>query len=237
MGAWSVKVGIWESEGRILTRIKPMLFNTDMVQAIRNGRKTVTRRLIMPHNRKKAKEQGYVQGSGLWIDPRTDNGDKEGHIKDYSISSCWMSYGLYAEKYADYKPGDILYVREKWCKNPTSGEYYYAANRKRGADAPYGLKWHPSIHMPEEAARIWLRVKDVRIEQLCSMDLDDFLSEGVCIRPEAFSDPENAHMQAKDEFIELWNSTISKGQQNLYGWTANPWVWAIEFEQCERPKR
>ncbi len=45
------------------------------------------------------------------------------------------------------------------------------------------------------------------------MDLDDFLSEGACIRPEAFNDPENVHMQAKNEFIELWNSTISKGQQ------------------------
>lgn len=237
MGAWSVKVGIWESEGRILTRIKPMLFNTDMVQAIRNGRKTVTRRLIMPHNRKKAKEQGYVQGSGLWIDPRTDNGDKEGHIKDYSISSCWMSYGLYAEKYADYKPGISCMSEKSGAKTQLQGSIIMQPIGKGEQDAPYGLKWHPSIHMPEEAARIWLRVKDVRIEQLCSMDLDDFLSEGVCIRPEAFSDPENAHMQAKDEFIELWNSTISKGQQNLYGWTANPWVSAIEFEQCERPKR
>lgn len=84
-----------------------------MVQAVTDGRKTVTRRLVMPHNRKRASEQGYVQGSGLWIDPATDNADREGHIKDYSVSPCWMSHGCYIESYADYKPGDILYVREK----------------------------------------------------------------------------------------------------------------------------
>lgn len=207
-----------------------------MVKAIMDERKTVTRRLIMPHNRRKAKEQVYTQGNGLWIDSSTDNGDKEGHIKDYSISSCWMSYSWYFEKYADYKPGDILYVREKWCRNTKIEEYYYAANRKRGVDAPYGLKWHPSIHMPKEAARIWLMVKNVRPERLCNMKLDDFLSEGVYIHPEAFNDPENAYMQARNEFIAIWDATIPKGQQNLYGWTANPWVWAIEFEQCEKPK-
>lgn len=219
-----------------MIRIKPILFNTDMVKAIMDERKTVTRRLIMPHNRRKAKEQVYTQGNGLWIDSSTDNGDKEGHIKDYSISSCWMSYSWYFEKYADYKPGDILYVREKWCRNTKIEEYYYAANRKRGVDAPYGLKWHPSIHMPKEAARIWLMVKNVRPERLCNMKLDDFLSEGVYIHPEAFNDPENAYMQARNEFIAIWDATIPKGQQNLYGWTANPWVWAIEFEQCEKPK-
>lgn len=207
-----------------------------MVKAIMDERKTVTRRLIMPHNRRKAKEQVYTQGNGLWIDSSTDNGDKEGHIKDYSISSCWMSYSWYFEKYADYKPGDILYVREKWCRNTKIEEYYYAANRKRGVDAPYGLKWHPSIHMPKEAARIWLMVKNVRPERLCNMKLDDFLSEGVYIHPEAFNDPENAYMQARNEFIAIWDATIPKGQQNLYGWTANPWVWVIEFEQCEKPK-
>lgn len=133
-----------------MVRIKPILFNTDMVQAVTDGRKTVTRRLVMPHNRKKASEQGYVQGSGLWIDPGTDNGDREGHIKDYSVSPCWMSHSWYIEKYAVYKPGDILYVREKWCRNPDSGEYYYAAKRKKVAGAPYGLRWHPSIHMPRK---------------------------------------------------------------------------------------
>lgn len=83
---------------------------------------------------------------------------------------------------------------------------------------------------------IWLKVKDVRVERLCNMKLDDFLSEGVCIRPEAFNDPENAYMQARDEFITIWNSTVPRGQQNLYGWAASPWVWVIGFERCSKPE-
>ena len=83
-----------------MERIRPILFNTEMVRAILAGRKTATRRLIMPHNRNEAKKQGYCQGNGLWIDSSTDNGDKEGHIKDYSISPCWISYSRYINRYA-----------------------------------------------------------------------------------------------------------------------------------------
>lgn len=98
------------------------------------------------------------------------------------------------------------------------------------------MKWHPSIHMPKEAARIFLRVTDVQVERLKNMTLDDFLSEGVALRPEAFNDPENAYMQAKSLFVDLWDSTINTQQLTLYRWDANPWVWVIAFERCEKPK-
>lgn len=98
------------------------------------------------------------------------------------------------------------------------------------------MKWHPSIHMPKEAARIFLRVTDIRVERLKDMTLDDFLAEGVVLRPEAFNDPENAYMQGKELFTHIWNSTIKKEQHDLYGWDANPWVWVIEFERCEKPE-
>lgn len=219
-------------KGEGMRRELPILFNTEMVTAILDGRKTATRRPIVPHNRKKAEEQGHIQGSGLWIDPSTDNGDKEGHIKDYSISSCWTSYSWYIEKYANYKPGDILYVREKWCRNDNIGEYYYAANRKRGAGAPYGLKWRPSIHMPKEAARIWLKVTDVRVERLQDITHIDIIMEGV--EPEYL----DAHSgeKTRNDFSQLWDSTINKTKIDLYGWKANPWVWVIEFERCEKPE-
>ncbi len=214
-------------------RVLPILFNTDMVQAILDGRKTVTRRVIMPHNRKKANEQAYCQGNGLWIDSSIDNPDKKGHIKDYSVSPCWMSYDWYIERYALYQTGDILYVRETWCKNADSEEYYYAANRKAGECAPYGLKWHPSIHMPKEAARIWLKVTDVRVERLQDMSGQDILREGVnChVHPEAHYFDGNQKMM----FAELWDSTIKKTDMDRYGWDANPWVWEIEFERCKKP--
>lgn len=68
------------------------------------------------------------------------------------------------------------------------------------------------------------------------MNIDDFLAEGVAIRPEAFNDPENAYQQAREEFIHIWDSTIKKDDLESYGWDANPWVWAIGFERCERPE-
>ena len=89
--------------------------------------------------------------------------------------------------------------------------------------------------MPRAAARIWLGVTDVKIQRLQEMTLDDFLREGVVIRPEAFNDPDNAYMQAREQFISVWNSTIPRWQQAIYGWDANPWVWAIEFEKCNKP--
>lgn len=89
--------------------------------------------------------------------------------------------------------------------------------------------------MPKEAARIWIKVTDVRVELLQNMNTGDFLAEGVVIRPEAFNDPENAYWQAKEEFIHIWDATVKKAEKDRYGWDANPWVWVIEFERCKKP--
>lgn len=202
--------------------VKPILFNTDMVLAILDGRKTVTRRVA-----KKIPIETH------WTEP----------VSDGRFECRWGGNMLVVAGFKDgttiveppYQPGDILYVRETWAE--WTGGYLYKAWNSPSAQPERSpvMIWHPSIHMPKEAARIWLNVKDVRAERLCNMTLDDFLSEGVSVRPEAFNDPENAYMQARAEFIAIWDSTIPKRQQNLYGWTANPWVWAVEFETCERP--
>lgn len=161
---------------------------------------------------------------------------------------------------ATYKPpcrrGDILYVRETWAVRTASrfdasvnimfkagGEETVLYFPHGGEDNPnrqeydYFLQkwdkngiWHPSIHMPKEAARIWLKVTDVRPERLHDMTLDNFLSEGITLRPEAFNDPENAYQQAKSAFKTLWDSTIRKPELKRYGWDANPWVRAIKFK-------
>ena len=212
-------------------RVVPILFNTDMVREVLDDRKTATRRVVMPHNRKKAKEHGYCQGSGLWVDPSTDNGDKEGHIKDYSISSCWISYSWYIKRYALYKPGDIIYVRETWCSGYDGEAYFYLADKNTKREQKQLIdyddrKWRPSIHMPKEAARIWLKVTDVRVERLQDISLEDCVREGI----------EASRTGIFARFSILWDSTIKKQFIAKYGWDANPWVWVIEFERCDKPE-
>lgn len=245
-----------------LHRVKPILFNTEMVRAILEGRKTVTRRMIKPRNAIRSKNEGYKQGGyGLWIDPSTDNGDKQGHIKDYSISDMWSTWKWYIEHYAPYQVGDILYVRETW--RPTVGkmhtmsrdgkrivytsddhngyeykahcfgvsDFYFPDGFKESEDYEHMSeitskgKWHPSIHMPKEAARIWLKVTDVRVERLQDITPKQAGQEGV------EWETDNSGVFRKLKFKRMWNSTIKKQDLDSYGWDANPWVWVIEFER------
>jgi len=72
------------------------------------------------------------------------------------------------------------------------------------------------------------------------MAINDFLNEGIEIRETSFNDPENAFMQARNQFIELWDSTLppnkDKFKSSVGAWSTNPWVWVIEFEPCEKPE-
>ncbi|MCM1213293.1 MAG: hypothetical protein NC331_11425 [Lachnospiraceae bacterium] len=222
-----------------MSRELPILFNTEMVRAILDGRKTATRRICRDGN-------DYTIPDMEFYDPdkRTyaihSYADRE-HTEKLSIS----------ERTCPVCPGDILYARETWSfiscmecagdgccgKAPAlygdRGCYLYKAALSEHADP--GRTWRPSIHMPKAAARIWLKVTDVGVAHLQAMELDDFLDEGVVIRPEAFNDPGNACRQAREQFAGIWDRTMPKGQQALYGWDADPWVWAIGFERCVRP--
>lgn len=194
-----------EDKETMKNRVLPILFNTEMVQAILDGRKTVTRRALKP--------PFEVHPNGFITKPRGNE-----RLCPYE---------------PPYQPGDILYVRETWCKNADSKEYYYAANRKAGACAPYGLKWHPSIHMPKEAARIWLKVTDVRVERLQDIDDASAKAEGANWKNgKHVGFEEKLQRSAIERFAEIWDSTIKKDDLESYGWDANPWVWVIEFERC-----
>jgi hypothetical protein len=142
------------------------------------------------------------------------------NIKDEELSKQWNP---------PYHTDDILYVRETW-KNALNGYYYYEDwQRDDIADV---TKWKPSIHMPKEAARIWLKVTDVRVERLQEITTNQIEQEGV--------ETEYPHVlngeEKKYAFQNLWNSTIKKSDLDRYGWTANPWVWVIEFERCDKPE-
>lgn len=193
--------------------IRPILFNSEMVRAILDERKSCTRRLVKPE------PQGYfeVNEEPLYI---YDTDGNQGKITP------------------PYHPGDILYVRETWCKYDDDHiidgrKYAYKADVSpisEEARKKFGYRWHPSIHMPKEAARIWLKVIEVRVERLRDITETQAQAEG------CNSGLLTGVCTARGQFEDLWNSTIKKFDLDRYGWNASPWVWAIEFERCEKPE-
>ncbi|MFR7856137.1 MAG: hypothetical protein ACLU3V_01860 [Roseburia faecis] len=194
--------------------IKPILFNTEMVRAILDGRKSCTRRLVKFLSGENPRWTGYIK-DGLML----YNGKNEPCIRK-----------------APYQSGDILYVRETWgypIALNSDKQYVFRADEV----AESGFKndshiWHPSIRMPKGAARIWLRVTDVRVERLQDIDGKGCVKEGIEEEPLKYVGDEFV----KGMFHDLWDSTIKKSDLDRYSWDANPWVWVIEFERCEKPE-
>ena len=196
--------------------INPILFNTEMVRAILDGRKGATRRIV----------KGFIPDDAVW-------GYTAFTHKVYISCRGTFADGD-GEKFFKLpcEPGDILYVRETWKKAPNGYYYYEDWQRNDIADI---TKWKPSIHMPKEAARIWLKVMNVRVERLQEISAESALAEGAdkYIHTNGGLD-ENMTITS---FIGIWNSTIKKSDIDRYGWDANPYVWVIEFERCEKPKK
>ena len=209
--------------------IKPILFNTETVQAILDGRKSCTRRIVKPQQfvgmlpdkcKNKVPEE-FLKEKKFMFKPYCDMTDIE------LINTAYK---------APYQLGDILYVRETWHKyNKRVGEgkschmeefYGYKASVANSEDA--NEPWKPSIHMPKEAARIWLKVTDVRVERLQEITEVQAQAEG------CNSGLLTGACTARGQFEDLWNSTVKKSDIDRYGWDANPWVWVIEFERCEK---
>lgn len=219
--------------------IKPILFNTDMVRAILDGRKTVTRRLVKPQPKFRLCYTFAGCNHGTWSYPRDTAHEFWG--EEYRLPDCITDEDKKMVWKPPYNADDILYVRETWCSYHMpdgSTIYEYRASDPNGNRRPTGpeyddpceiRKWLPSIHMPKEAARIWLKVKDVRVERLQEISGGDLIKEGI----DLFQS--NYVRVAFDEFKNLWNSTIKKSDFDRYGWDASPWVWVIEFERCEKP--
>lgn len=177
---------------------KPILFNTEMVNAILDGRKTQTRRTCKGQGECNPVQCGY---------------------------------------HPPFKPGDLLWVRETWYKD--AGRYMYRANYtdnekffRNGQEVK--IRWKPSIHMPREAARIFLRVVDVWVERLQNITLDDVHNEGIdesFVRTAGGGNYSGKIDFSMERFETLWDSTVNPADRDIYGWNANPWVWVIEFER------
>ena len=219
--------------------IKPILFNTEMVRAILEGKKTCTRRLVK-HDVESILNSPYHK--------------KHPEVEDRQIISKLCQ--------PPYQPGDILYIRETFawgpcwdcgldtipdgCRHPViydskkreHGCYMYRASCEDN-EYPSADTWHPSIHMPKEAARIWLKVTDVRVERLQEITEECAKKEGAIDNRGFIHSPDNEYDSvhtAREHFAEIWDSTIKKSDLDRYGWNANPWVWVIEFERCEKPE-
>lgn len=203
--------------------IKPILFSTPMVHAILNGRKTMTRRVIKPQPCRSVSLRPEIDGDMLyWADGK--------------------------RRFAKYEPGDLLWVRETWfredCTPDCAGQedenecpFNRVGNACYGYKAQYltgggdDIKWRPSIHMPKEAARIFLRVTDVRVEKLQSITDEDGKREGVCgLCYDVKTGEEKYDMTF---FKVLWDGLSAK---RGYGWDKNPWVWVYSFERVDKPE-
>ena len=236
--------------------IKPILFNTEMVRAILDGRKDATRRIV----------KGFIPDDAVW-------GYTAFTPKGY-ISCRGTFVDGYGEKFFKLpcEPGDILYVRETWqCWRAHRYEATADIRFRAGGDDvrlqfangntdsidrldydtfvhkwfSHNGEWKPSLFMPKEAARIWLKVTNVRVERLQDITPKGAESEGVGNlfydnigygEKNYGTEVDPEYGIAKEQFAWLWESTIKKSDIDRYGWDANPWVWVIEFERCEKPE-
>jgi hypothetical protein len=214
-----------------------------MVEAILDGRKTQTRRII------KQNPKGVPCGICTSTTVSSDDIGKYGFAlgdKVEHLIKC--PYG---------QPGDILWVRETWAEGCMGG-FIYAAGRTAAElkDYSHGYKWRPSIYMPREAARIFLQITNVHVHRLHDITTSQIKAEGVRIPVNHRGTPEQTvvlDIHGKDKALsflpagtlsgeykptqdqwmmahwaELWCSINGRDS-----WDANPWVWAIEFQRVE----
>lgn len=186
-----------------VVRERPILFSGPMVRAILAGNKTQTRRVYRP-----------AKGFPCWDGEQYPDGS----------GSQWMDMGPCPFG----APGDLLWVRETWAAH---GPMVVWRADHPTLDRPViAPRWRPSIHMPKWAARIWLRVTDVRVERVGDISDADAIAEGVGPFANSLT-IDCATTRPRDVFAALWDSLNADRGYDFFG--ANPWVWVVSFERTE----
>lgn len=207
---------------------RPILFNTEMVQAILAGRKTQTRREVKISDHQPTSELVFLPSAYP-------------HFQFKAGNMHWQVECPFGKK------GDVLWVRETWFSTRFDCNELLAcgvtSHIRYKADGNYdpkkdcvGRSWKPSIHMPKDAARIWLRIKDVRVERLQDISERDAMREGIesvdggAHWKNYVQDDISSFVCPSHSFESLWHSI-----NGADSWKANPWVWVLEFERIEKP--
>jgi len=209
--------------------MKSIIFSTPMICAILEGKKTQTRRVIKNAPKLDCRYDGIFYGK---------DGDGSYYLE-------YLHNGKPTEKYYSlgkprYKVGDILWVRETWHLEidleSDNFSYVYKADGEDYSDCKLlsgkPFVWKPSIHMPREAARLFLKITGVRVERLQNISEADCLNEGiyqmnvdVCY---SWEKAKHCYLSPKSAFIALWNSINAK---RGYPFDSGVWVWVYEFER------
>lgn len=221
-------------------KLKPILFNSEMVKAILKNRKIVTRRaiknieIIVENNMVsiyKINKDREVQGEPTFNAPFNIN------------TKRWL-----VKEYAPYKVGDILYVRETGMiqsmknfgkkvkmlfKADNSLVEFSVSDEEYERLSKWELlkRWLSPYWLTKETARIFLKVIDVRFERLQDITIRDIEREGLYCEPPYTKEHYAYATGMRIHWTKLWNSTIKKQDLDQYGWEANPWVWVIEFKK------
>jgi len=225
--------------------MKPIIFSTEMVKAILKEQKTQTRRVIKDGANRTPQNIGREKFYKMVNALNNKSFFGAGFYKDSDVFECKgeiLTDAVYFK--CPYKPGDVLYVKETWGKDE-NGEYVYRTNygtTENDSFPPSMFKWKPSIHMPREAARIFLKVTNVRVERLQDITEEDAIAEGISWLDEAcysnngwtptLYDPDSGGSPVfRDGFAALWDNLNAK---RGYSWESNPWVWVYEFERISK---
>lgn len=240
---------------------RPIPFNPPMVRAIREGRKTQTRRAVNP--------QPYEDPKwGLVWEPK----GKGPHCPWYcQRNTAWnpitnASKSFWGERGGSPygQPGDRLWVREehfrfghwekvegvrtnqgwqKWRFVADSEEVRFEApaefRKGRHHKDPATPAWHKRLarFMPRCASRVTLEIVSIRAERLQAISEADAIAEG--LKPDHLWDRRNTPTGWWTGWAHRWESPcdafreIWESINGADSWNANPWVWAIEFRRIE----
>lgn len=198
----------------------PILFSTSMVQAILDDRKSMTRRVVKPQ----------PDENGVEFMPNAPSLDWEQVYKDIWRPWIWdTEEGESIMKDCPYgQPGDLLWVRESWCKITNASKEEDNRLHYRASTGKNNFTWKPSIHMMKSDARIWLQVTDVRVERLNDISEEDAIAEGILkINTGYYKNYlyDTGGIPPFASFRSLWQSI--NGPES---WDANPWVWVVSYK-------